>query len=123
MKRIKIDRWKNKVRLPDGEVQDVEESLLVMINALINSRDPQKLPRGIDQFRLFSKVSKAFEKADKSGTLELEDATYSFLKKMIEEDIPSQWGANTKYAKAIEAFFDAEKQTEADEKEVEKEVT
>jgi len=122
MKSIKIEKW-------DGNVTDpktgkpVKESLLVMINALISSKDPKTLPRGIDQFRLFSKVSKAFEKADKSGTLELEDATYSFLKKMVEADIPSVWGTKPEYAKSVGAFLDAEKQNEADEKVVEKEVT
>ena len=132
MKRIKIEKWNvtrtNPKTGKEEKVTDqntgkpIEESLLIMVNALINSRDPQKLPRGIDQFRLFSKVATAFEKADKSGMLELEDAQYSFLKKMVTEDIPSVWGTNQKYAKAVEAFMDAENQTEKDIKPVEKEI-
>jgi len=103
MKRIKIEKWK--VKLPEGK--EVEESLLDIFSNLMGNKDPAQMPRGLDKFRIFTRISKAFDEADKTGILELEEGDYSFLKGIIEADIPGFWGTNKNISKAVEEFFNA----------------
>ena len=103
MRKIKIETWKAKDR--DGKEYD--ESILTAFNVLINNKKPEEIPRGLDKFRLFNRITKAFTKAEKSGELVLEEADYKFLKETVEKDIPSVWGANDSILNAIEAFIDA----------------
>jgi len=65
------------------------------------------MPRGLDNFRTMSRLSKAFEKADASGLLELEEVDYKFIKDDLEKNIPSTWGMNQNIMKAVESFLDA----------------
>jgi len=103
MKTTKIEKWSEK--LQDGT--EVEQTLLKVINTLLSSKDPKTLPRGIEQFRIFGRISKAFEEAEKTGILKLEDSDYNFLKNIVEEDIPANWGAIPNVNKAITAFLEA----------------
>lgn len=103
MRSIKIDTWKAKI----SEDQELDENLLIAFNMLIGNKQPNELPRGLDKFRLFARLSKAFEKAEKSGVLELEEVDYEFLKKMIEADVPSTWGMNKNLTEALEEFLNA----------------
>lgn len=102
MKKLKIESWK--VKLPDGN--EMDENLLIALNVLINNKKPEEMPRGLDKFRIFAKIADAFEMADKTGTLELEDREYEFLKESIEKDIPSTWGGNKNLSKAVNAFLE-----------------
>ena len=102
MRKIKIEKWK--VKTPNGEA---EEDLLMALNALISAKKPEEIPRGLDKFRLFHRLSKAFEKAETSKILELEEFDYKFLKDTVEKDIPSVWGLNPNIAKAFEEFLEA----------------
>jgi len=116
MRKIKLNKWKSNVPIFDEDGKTVikteerNEDLLVVINVLLASKKPAEMPRGLDQFRTFNRLSKAFEKADKSRVLELEEADYSFLKKEIENNIPSAWGMNSDISKAIEDFLDAKEE-------------
>lgn len=103
MRKVRIDKWKAK----DQQGNDYDESLLVIFNVLINSKKPEEVPRGLDKFRLFGRIAKAFEKADESGELILEETDYKFLKDMVESSIPSNWGANENIIKAVESFVEA----------------
>lgn len=103
MKKIKIEKWK--VTLPEGG--EVEESILVIFSNLVSNKDPAKMPRGLDKFRIFTRIVKAFDEAEKTGTLELEDVDYTFLKNIIEVDIPGFWGTNKNISKAVEEFLNA----------------
>jgi len=103
MRKVKIEKWKAK----DREGKEYDESLLTVLNVLINNKKPEEMPRGLDKFRTFSRLIKAFDKAEKSGVLELEETDYKFLKESVEKDIPSIWGANENVSKAVEAFLDA----------------
>jgi hypothetical protein len=103
MRKVKINKWKAK----DQHGNEYDESLLVIFNVLINFKKPEEIPRGLDQFRLFNKLAKAFDKADESGELVLEETEYKFLKEMIEKNIPSNWGANDNITNAVESFLDA----------------
>ena len=111
MYKIKIDKWKAKVPVvEDGVVVDykeADEDLLIALNNLVGGKKPEEMPRGIDKFRIFSKISLAFEKADKTGVLELEDREYTFLKDTVNKDVPAAWGMNKNIMKAVTAFLEA----------------
>ena len=112
MRKIKIETWKSKVPKYDDEGKIVgttekDETLLDAINVLIANKKPEDMPRGLDNFRTMSRLSKAFEKADKTKILELEEVDYSFIKKDLEKNIPSTWGMNQNIMKAVEEFLDA----------------
>lgn len=113
MKKIKLEKWKSNVPIygEDGKTivgtEEKDEDLLTALNVLIANKKPEDMPRGIDKFRLFGRISKAFEKADESRVLELEESDYTFLKEAIEKDTPASWGMNKNILKAIESFLEA----------------
>lgn len=112
MRKIKIESWKAPIPVRDSEgkiigKEDGEENLLTAFNVLIGNKRPEDMPRGLDKFRLFNRISKAFTKAEKSGYLMLEEIDYKFLKDTVEKDIPSAWGFNEDLTKAIEDFLTA----------------
>lgn len=116
MRKIKLDKWKSqrqvfdKVGNPTGETEEVGEDLLSALNVLIANKKPEDMPKGLDKFRTFGRLSKAFEKADESRILELEEADYKFLKDEMESSIPSTWGMNPDISKAIEEFLEAKEE-------------
>lgn len=116
MRKIKIEAWKSNVPKFDADgitiigTEEKDEDLLTALNVLIANKRPEDMPRGLDKFRLFGRISKAFEKADESKVLELEDVDYSFLKEGIEKDTPAAWGMNKNIVKAIEGFLEAKQE-------------
>ena len=112
MRKIKIETWKAKVPVRDetGKItgtEEQDENLLTAFNVLIANKKPEEMPRGLDKFRTFGRLTKAFDNADKSKELVLEEVDYMFLKKEIESNIPSIWGMNENLMKAVEAFLEA----------------
>jgi len=115
MRKIKIENWKAKLPVRDdkGEIIDTregDENLLIAFNVLIANKDPKDMPRGLDKFRTFGRLVKAFDKADKTKILELEEVDYKFLKDEIERNIPSTWGMNQNLIKAVESFLEAKEE-------------
>jgi hypothetical protein len=106
MRRIKIEKWVAQAR--DGS--NHEEDLLLALTTLVNAQPPERMPKGLDKFRLFGKINKAFEEARVSRELTLEEYEYSFLKKCVEEDVPAVWGTNKDVNNAIEAFLAAKQE-------------
>ena len=106
MRKIKVKKWKAK--LPDGT--EIEESLLTALSTLISTKNPENMPRGLDKFRLYNRLVKAFDKAEESGILELEEIDYAFLKSTVESDIPSIWGSNSNITDAIDSFLNAKQE-------------
>jgi len=106
MRIIKIKKWQ--APMPNGEMR--EEDLLVAINALIGAKKPEDIPRGLDAFRIMGKVAQAFDDADKTGELKLEEREYTFLKGIIEKDIPCTWGFNKDLMAAIDDFLNTKEQ-------------
>ena len=103
MREIKIVKWEEGV---NGEVR--ETSTINMLNILINLKTAKdEMPKGMDNFRLMNRVGTAFDKAEKTGVLKLEEGDYIFLKKAIENDIPSAWGMNKHAFKAVDTFLKA----------------
>ena len=94
---------------PDGS-QGPEETTITVLNVLINSLKPEQMPRGLEKFRLFNRLSKAFETSEISKVLEVEEADYNFLKQVIENNIPSVWAMNKHINQAIENFLIAKEE-------------
>lgn len=123
MRKIKIRNWKAAVPVYEGEGKDrrivstkeQDENLLIAINLLIANKKPEEMPRGLDKFRLFNRLTKAFTKADKTKELVLEETDYMFLKDMIEKDVPSVWGMNDNLCKAFEEFLEAKSEGSKEE--------
>jgi hypothetical protein len=112
MRKIKIKKWSANVpiRNANGEVtgsKQIDEDLLIALNVLVGMKDQQTMPKGIDKFRIFTKIAESFDKAVKAGVLELEDREYTFLKETIEREIPSSWGLNKDLSVAIMEFLEA----------------
>jgi len=115
MRKIKLDKWKSKMPVygDDDKIigtEDKDEDLLIALNVLIANKKPEDMPRGLDKFRTFGRLSKAFEKAESSRVLELEEADYKFLKDEIESSVPSSWGMNQNISKAIEDFLESKEE-------------
>lgn len=99
-----------KIGLKTWQENGNDATIINALTALIANQDPRELPKGIDQFRTFNRIGKAFEKADKSKVwLELEEGDYLFLKGMVEKKIPSTWGMIGGLSDAMEEFMDARK--------------
>ena len=115
MKKFKIETWKSRVPKYDKSnkivgYDEADESLLSAFNVLIASKKPEEMPRGLDKFRLFGRLSKAFEEAEKTKTLNLEEIDYKFIKDMLDSDVPAYWGMNKNLNKAIEAFLNVKEE-------------
>lgn len=110
MRKIKVTTW-NERRTDEetGEVIIGKTSIINVFKTLILTQDPRNTPKGIDQFRTFNRIGKAFEKAEKSKKLELDEGDYLFLKGMVEKDIPRTWGMVSELSDAIEEFLEAKK--------------
>jgi len=113
LRKIKLEKWKSNAPVYDklgnmipGKTEEKEEDLLVALNVLILNKKPEDIPKGLDHFRTYGRLSKAFDKANKSRVLELEETDYTFLKDMIEKDTPGAWGMNQDILKAVEAFME-----------------
>jgi len=104
MRKIEIGKWEE----PDGKGEKREVTLLDVIKALIGNRKPEQLKGGFDGFRSMNRISKAFDKAEKSKFLELEETDYSLIKGIMEKDIPDTWGLDKNISEAIERFLNAE---------------
>jgi len=108
MRRIEVKKWSTELPI-DGKVQTVSESLLTVITMILNN-NIDKTPKGMDGFRIFSRLSNAFEVAEKEGMLTLEETDFKFLKDFIEQYIPGNFGANKNIAAAVDNFLNAKEE-------------
>ncbi len=106
MRNIKVIEW----TAIDAEKKEYKEDTLMLLSLLVTNKKPEELPRGLEQFKLFAKITKAFEKAAETKILTLEEDTYKFLKNTVEKDIPSIWGTRSKIVEAINAFIEAKEE-------------
>lgn len=104
MRTIAVAKWLAK----DMTGKEIEESTLVLLNAILNMQRPETLPRGLENFRLFNRLHKAFEIAEVTGTLDLEEKDFAFLKSAMERDVPAPWGLSPNITSAIEVFISTE---------------
>jgi len=103
MRKIKINYWNAKT--PEGE--EIKESIISVVSALISNKKTEELPKGIEYFRLFNRIANSFEKAEATGELIFEEKEYVFIKQMIEKDIPAMWALNINIKNAVDDFLNA----------------
>jgi len=101
MRNIKIEEWKSF----DKDKKEVTEDTLMLLSILVTNTAPEDMPRGYLQFQLFTKLTRAFEKAAETRVLILEEDVYKFLRNTVEKNIPSVWGTNSNIVNAIESFM------------------
>jgi len=101
VKTIKIVSWVSK----DKEGNDCSESIVDVLKALLNVKDPRQMPIGFKQAQMFNRIIKAF---DNKEELILDESDYEFLKKMVETDTPSLWGGNQNIMNALSEFLKCE---------------
>jgi hypothetical protein len=106
MRKVPFRFWKES----DSDGKEVQGNNCLMIEAILASRDPQKMPKGIDQFRFFGRITKACDEAPGIGFIIFEEADYSQLKKFVEEGVPSHWAKHPDIAKAVEEFISIEQE-------------
>ncbi len=84
--------------------EDVEQSTLTLLDMMIRIKKPEDMPKGLDNFRIMNRLHKAFDKAEKTGELVLEETDYKFLNDTIVKDVPAFWGRMKEPSEAIEEF-------------------
>ena len=94
---MKLEFWKAK----DLKGNEVTESIIDILTALLTFRDPKDLPRGFKQALIFSRILKAFENKKE---LMLDDEDYNFLKEIVDTDTPAIWGSNKNAMDALTKF-------------------
>lgn len=108
MKSVKVLEWSEKVfNQSSNKTEEQKSNTIMLLTFLINNKDPKTMPKGLDKFRIFSRLNKAFQEGEKSKELKLEDGDYVFLKSLIENDIPPYFGMNQDIVKAVDSFLDA----------------
>lgn len=103
MRKIKVCKWKGQ----DASGQELQENTILLLEMMLRGQDPKQLPRGLDKFRIYSGLIKAFDKAQKTGYIILDEAQYKFLADLVEKEVPAVWATNPKIAEAVEIFMDA----------------
>lgn len=101
MKQIEVMDWTENANGQESKINTIK-----MLTALINKASKEDMPQGLDQFRMFNRISKAFDhyeahKEEKSF-VELEESDYSFIKRLVDNKIPAEWGSNASIFEAIE---------------------
>ncbi len=105
MKVVEVKRWVAKETDESGKPKETKEDTLMALTMLINQKGPATMPRGLDAFRIMNRLSKAFDAAEQTDKLVLSDSDYTFMKDMVVNDLPSNWGRNPQIVDAIEAFL------------------
>ena len=77
MRKIKVMKWDAIDVKGNKSDEDTVMVLHLLINAK-NAKNPDDMPRGLDKFRLFNRLALAFDKANETGELVLEEAEYNF---------------------------------------------
>lgn len=103
---MKYNEWIEK----DQDGKDQVVNLTGLVNYLINNKNPNEMPRGLDKFKIFSKLVNVFEKGKENKEYVFEEEEYKFVKNLIEKDIPSQWGLNKDILGTINEFLNAKEE-------------
>lgn len=105
LKKVNIHKWTSK----DPEGEDIEESTLTLMTALLSIVKPEdKNIKGFDKLRMYNRIANALETAKDSDAILLETGDYNYLEDVIKKDVPVKWGLRNEIADALADFMDAE---------------
>ena len=99
MRNIPIRKWNN---------GNLEQSTLGLIGTIFSGMKLEDMPKGLEQFRLFSRLDNAFREAENTGTIHLEEADYALLKRIVEKHVPAIWAMNKNLSETIDLIVNAE---------------
>lgn len=102
----KITNYRYNVISSQTGKEEEESTAKVIANLLLLYASTNSI-KGIDQFRQYHKLFKAIREAEKEGFLELNDKDHEYIKKIVKEEIPSTWGANSNIFKVVENILNA----------------
>lgn len=89
----------------DGELVNVDTAGL--LEMLLKNMDVSEVPKGMETFKIFSELKETFDRSRLSDELVFTDASYIFLKNIVERSIPSSLGMNPDVVVAIGDFINA----------------
>jgi len=102
MKKMQVVKWQ--VKSANGENVGREESI-VDVNTNVLSRASNSMGSGIDQFRFIHRVSEGFDKAEKTGMLEIEDTDYAKITDLMKNNMPAGFGFSKDIYSSVENFL------------------
>lgn len=102
MKSMKIVKWQAKGL--DGKDSGVEQSIIDVISIVL-SKASQSMGSGIEQFRFIHRISEVFDKAEKTGVLEMDDSDYNKMADLIKNNLPSGLGFSQDIYSGVEDFL------------------
>lgn len=100
MKTIKVIEWTEEFK-----DKPVKASTINIISACINEATSNGEMRGFDKFRQLQRIAKAVDERKDKKLIELEDEDYKFLKGIVKQHVPAQWGLNKKIGPAVEELI------------------
>ena len=111
MRKIRVVSWELK-DLDGNVIKDDKgvmrkESTVDVIKGLINMKKPDELPKGFDQFMMFTRISRALEDSETSNVITLDEGDYLFLKDSVMKGIPSAWGMNKGISESVTVFLES----------------
>jgi len=101
---IKVMKWMENV----GQ-KEVESNTCKMISALMQITPPERVPRGIDKFRLMHRIYNALEEAENTGNIEISEGDYTIIRRLVENEVPSNWAKHPDIVNSIEMVLQATK--------------
>ncbi len=100
MKSMKVKKWK--AIAVNGK--EVEENIINVLTVIIQT-SIKDIGKGIDIFRFFNRISTAFNNAEKTGILEIEDGDYIRLSEIIRKNIPANLAFSKDIYSSVEEFL------------------
>lgn len=106
MRKIQFSTWK------DGNNEmDTAKAIMFLVNLI----PADKMPRGLENFKIMSNLSDALERAKQlsletdSSFIFLEETEYNFVCDSVKQHIPAAWAFDRNASKVIMGLLDAEK--------------
>jgi len=103
MKKILVESWESK----DQEDKVIKESILEVLNVIMNVTMNKENLAGFDNMKFINKVIHALSDARETGTLVIDDSDHEKLVGFCKEHVPAQWGTNVNIYTALEKFMNA----------------
>jgi hypothetical protein len=106
MYELEIQSWDVKIPTENNKFIERKENLIEAIKFLLGQSEQKQ---GFESFMIMHNIADAFNEAEKSNILKLEEREYDFVVNLIKEKVPAQWALNNKLSKQITEFLDLKK--------------